>query len=152
MKTTREHLSKDPHFRPLIEKVQLPDLPPLTEDTDVYLGLVRSIIYQQLSGKAATTIHNRFLDLFPDRYPHPDLLLGMETEQLRAVGLSGQKANYVRHIADFARTHPFNVATLQAMSDEEVVTYLTSIKGVRPMDGGNVAAFYLATAGCISTL
>src|SRR6476661_11135267 len=66
-------------------------------------ALCRSIIYQQLSTKAAGTIHGRFLDLFPERHPTPDALLQLPEEVLRGVGLSRQKLNYLRDLA--AKVH-----------------------------------------------
>src|SRR6185436_7848432 len=66
-------------------------------------ALCRSIIYQQLSTKAAGTIHGRFLDLFADRRPDPERLLKIPEETLRGVGLSRQKLNYLRDLA--ARVH-----------------------------------------------
>src|SRR3954468_5988501 len=63
-------------------------------------ALCRSIIFQQLSGKAASTIHGRFLDLFPDRTPTPGAVLEVSEERLRAVGLSRQKTAYLRDLAE----------------------------------------------------
>src|SRR5205085_2480878 len=55
-------------------------------------ALIRSIVFQQLSGKAATTIHNRFLALFPNGEPTPDGILALSDDQMRGVGLSRQKS------------------------------------------------------------
>src|ERR1043165_7267939 len=67
-------------------------------------ALCRSIVFQQLSTKAATTIHNRFLDLFPSRHPEPELLLSIEVSRLRGVGLSTQKTSYIRDLAERVHT------------------------------------------------
>ena len=98
--------------------------------SDLYLELLSSIMAQQLSVKAADTIFERFLDLFPDRYPAPDQLAAMSDEQLRAAGVSRQKAGYVRNVAAFAMAKGFDRRRIQRMNDDEVVAHLTQIKGV----------------------
>src|SRR5438105_4279047 len=62
-------------------------------------ALIRAIVFQQLSGKAATTIHNRFLDLYPDRAPTAADILATSDAQLRAAGLSRQKIGYLRDLS-----------------------------------------------------
>jgi len=93
-----EHLSKDKKFKPYIDKIQLP---PRNPASDVYSGLISSIIGQQLSVKAAATIHARFLNLFESSYPDSEILLSLNDQTLRSVGLSGQKSKYVRNVATF---------------------------------------------------
>lgn len=97
---------------------------------DIYFSLIASIISQQLSVKAADTIHNRFLDLFPDRYPASALLLAMTADQLRAAGLSRQKSGYLHNVAAFAAAHDITTAALKKKSDDEIIALLTQIKGV----------------------
>ena len=82
------HLSKDKVLKKAIDAIVLP---PREHTNDVYLGLIRSIVSQQLSVKAAETIFSRFINLFEDNYPHSSFLLALEDTQLRGVGLSGQK-------------------------------------------------------------
>src|SRR5436190_1743321 len=62
-------------------------------------ALCRSIVFQQLSGKAASTIHGRFLDLFENRTPSPEALLKIPEPTLRGAGLSRQKTAYLRDLA-----------------------------------------------------
>ena len=121
------HLAKDTVLAPLVQKYELP---PLTPTDDLYAKLLRNIVFQQLSGKAATTIHKRFLQLFPDEYPDPERLLAFDIEDLRAVGLSRQKANYVQNIARFFIENNIKNADLFAMADEALIEYLSQIKGV----------------------
>src|SRR3954463_1400205 len=121
------HLSKDPYLKPLVEQIELPSF---IKDRDVYLDLLESIVSQQLSVRVADVIFLRFRNLFPDQYPHPEMLLALELDALRSVGLSFQKASYLRNVAQFALSHGLTLEKLQAMSDEEVVAYLTQIKGV----------------------
>jgi len=67
------------------------EVKPLPVTNDIYIDMLENIISQQLSGRVATTIFNRFLDLFPDRYPNPNHLLKFDDMELRKVGLSGAK-------------------------------------------------------------
>jgi DNA-3-methyladenine glycosylase II len=97
---------------------------------DIYFRLMRAISGQQLSVKAASTIWERFISLFPDKYPHPTLVLALDTERMRQAGLSYQKASYIKAIADFALLNDISFERLSKMSDEDIITYLTSIRGV----------------------
>ncbi|MDO1447228.1 DNA-3-methyladenine glycosylase 2 family protein [Rhodocytophaga aerolata] len=99
---------------------------------DTYLFLLDSVISQQLSTKVADVIYKRFLKLFPEGYPLPELLQEMPVEYLREVGLSTAKANYVKNIASFHREHSLYFEHLHSMPDEEILALLTQIKGVGP--------------------
>jgi DNA-3-methyladenine glycosylase II len=85
---------------------------------------------QQLSTKVATVIHNRFLDLFGGKEPTAQEILDIPFDTLRAIGLSNAKTHYVRNVAEFHLLHGMEVGKLNKMTDEEVVEYLTPIKGV----------------------
>jgi DNA-3-methyladenine glycosylase II len=122
------HLQQDPHFAPVLAAVTT--LPDFTPNGRVYYSLLESIVSQQLSVKAADTIFNRFLGLFPDQYPHPESVLALDTDTLRAVGLSNQKAGYLRNVAEFSQQNDLEGRDWAAMSDEEIVEFLTRIKGV----------------------
>ncbi|MBC7923518.1 MAG: DNA-3-methyladenine glycosylase 2 family protein [Ferruginibacter sp.] len=121
------HLAQDAYLKPLLEGIELPAF---VADRPVYPALLESIISQQLSVRVADVIHGRFLALFNDGLPHPDQLLALPTEALRSVGLSSQKANYLRNAAEFALTRGLEPERIHAMTDDEVVAYLTQIKGV----------------------
>ena len=97
---------------------------------DPYVYLLRAIISQQLSTRVAAVIYDRFLKLFPNGYPDAEGLLAMPAETLRAAGLSGQKTSYLKNIATFHLATPIDPTHLEAMSDEEVIRHLTTIKGV----------------------
>jgi DNA-3-methyladenine glycosylase II len=99
-------------------------------EADIYLSLIRAIVSQQLSIKAAATIFERVLDLFPDRYPTPKRLAALDVATLRAAGLSGQKAGYVQAIAAFAMREGLDADHLNGLDDEAVIGHLTQIKGV----------------------
>lgn len=98
--------------------------------TDIYGDLLRAIVFQQLSGKVAEVIYARFLDLFDEQYPEATTLLQMPIETLRTVGLSNQKANYVKNIAAFSLEQNLSFDYINSLSDEDLVRYLTQIKGV----------------------
>lgn len=93
-------------------------------------AVLQSIVYQQLSGKAAATIHGRVLALFGDKEPTPRALLGTDDARLRAAGLSGQKVRYVKDLAAHAAERRFPIERLHELPDDEVVTTLTQVKGV----------------------
>ncbi|MEK7257027.1 MAG: DNA-3-methyladenine glycosylase 2 family protein [Bacteroidota bacterium] len=121
------HLSQDPILKSLTEKIAFPQH---GEPGGVYFDLLGSIISQQLSTKVAQVIENRFLDLFDDRLPHPERILAIEHERLRSVGLSNQKASYMRNIAEFFQRENIENKDWHDMDDEEIIRYLTQIKGV----------------------
>jgi DNA-3-methyladenine glycosylase II len=123
-----EHLLlADPRLRPVIETVEFPVA---KRHRDIYAALLHSIVSQQLSIKAANTIHARLLALFPDNYPSPELLLEMPFERLRGAGLSRQKSAYIKGIAEFALNDGMAYERLNKLSAEEITRHLTSIHGV----------------------
>lgn len=125
--TIKAAIAADPVMEPLVSRLDFPE-PSL--DRDPYFDLVETIVYQQLSIKAAATIFERFLKLFPDKWPHPGVLAEMEMEKLRQAGLSGQKAGYVRNIAAFFLQENLLDYHWTRWDDEEVISLLTRIKGV----------------------
>ncbi|HYG49253.1 MAG TPA: DNA-3-methyladenine glycosylase 2 family protein [Flavobacteriales bacterium] len=121
------HLKKDKKMGQVM-KVTKPYVP--KKEKDLYSILLRSIAGQQLSVKAAATIWERFLNLFPKKYPEAKLLVKMSDEKLRSAGFSYQKAGYLKNIAAFSMKNKLDHATLSKMNDAEVIVYLTQIKGV----------------------
>ena len=97
---------------------------------DHFSALTRAIVGQQLSTKAATTIYSRLLTLMPGGQPAAAAMATLTDEQLRAVGISRQKALYLRDLADKVLSTTVNLDALDAMSDEEVVTTLSQVKGI----------------------
>ena len=126
--TIKAHLAAEPRIAPLVASLTVPPRP--DHDGDVYFGLVRSIAYQQLSGKAAGTIFGRFLDLFPDGYPHPERLLETDDQAIRAAGMSRSKTEYVKNVAQYWLDHRLLTADWAQWTDREIIERLTSIKGV----------------------
>lgn len=120
------HLRKDKTLKKLIDQ-----LGPISakKDTDLYTALLRAIVGQQLSVRAAATIWQRFLELFGG-YPEPLLLLRMEADTLRSAGISYQKAAYLKNIADFSLSQTLDYKKLKTKTDDELIDYLVAIKGV----------------------
>jgi 3-methyladenine DNA glycosylase/8-oxoguanine DNA glycosylase len=126
------HLKKvDPDLAKVIRRIGPYELVP-SKNRTIYATLVRSIVYQQLTGKVAAIIFGRFLDLFLGRkFPEPERVLRKPFEQLRGVGLSNQKAGYIQNIAQAAKDGIVpDSRQANRMSDDELVDRLTSIKGV----------------------
>ena len=141
-----EHYRKDPVLFQAISELDIEIRPEL--NIDIYVSLLNSIVSQQLSIKVVRIIWKRFTDLFVDGYPDANQLLITDHSTLRRVGLSNSKANYLKNVAEFKLANDMSFEFLQAMTDEEIIEYLTRIKGVGkwtvqmilmfPMDRPNV--------------
>lgn len=131
MKHIQDYLSeRDEVLKDIIQKTGTPFQWLASEEKDVYLSLLESIVSQQLSIKAADTIFKRFLSLFENQYPSPAELLNTSPLALRAAGLSAQKAGYLKNIAEFSIQKDLSYAYLSGLTDEEVIKHLIEIKGV----------------------
>jgi DNA-3-methyladenine glycosylase II len=98
---------------------------------DSYLSLIEAIIYQQLTGKAASTIYGRFLKYFDGTVPGPRRILSSPEVELRAnVGLSRMKIAYLKDLAAHIADGRLNLNDLPSMTDEDVITQLTRVKGI----------------------
>ncbi len=126
-KKALKHLSNDPLLKKAIDSI---DLVISKSNGEVYGSLIRSIISQQLSVKAASTIYRRFLDLFENNYPHPEGVIQMEPETMRGVGLSRQKSGYIKNVASFFTEEKIIKKDWSTQSDHDVIKTLTQIKGV----------------------
>ena len=98
---------------------------------DHLTALVRSIVFQQLSGKAASTIFARLIALLPSGLPsaEPEAWLKLTDQQLRGAGLSGQKVSYLRALCEHVRGAQLPLGELERMDDEAIVASVTAIKG-----------------------
>jgi len=92
--------------------------------------LMRAIVYQQLSGKAAATIYTRVQALYGGRAPTPAELAGTPAARLRRAGLSRQKLGYLKDLARHAATGRLPLDALAGLPDEAVIEALTAIRGV----------------------
>ena len=118
----------DQRMGKLIEKFGPPNFNLMN---NYYESLVRSIVYQQLSGKAASIIYERFLDLFVfDIYPKPKDVLEVSIETLRSSGLSYQKVNYIRDLSEKWQDGTMNLTDIDSMTDEEISSELIKVKGI----------------------
>jgi DNA-3-methyladenine glycosylase II len=97
---------------------------------DHFSALVRAIIFQQLSTKAASTIHGRLIALLPNGELTPATLAAVADEQLRAAGISRQKASYLRDLCEKVSAGVVPLDDVDRMDDEEVIAALTKIKGI----------------------
>lgn len=120
-------LKKD---KKLLSIIKLVPYPIFHRNKDVYGALLNSIISQQLSVKAAATIHSRLLSLFPENDPKPELMIDMSLAKLRGAGLSKQKIGYVKAIAKVASDNGLRHEELSKKSDDDLIKYLTELHGV----------------------
>jgi DNA-3-methyladenine glycosylase II len=123
--------ANDPRLGALIDRVG-PFTLKLDPSPSPFESLLESILYQQLHGKAAATIHRRVREYFGGD-PTPQLLLDTPDEPLRAAGVSGNKIKALRDLA--ARTLDGTVPThaaIRKMSDAEIVEHLTAVRGIGP--------------------
>jgi len=127
MRKAVNHLKKsDPVLRAIIERVG-----PCRMEFGVpdFCSVAEAIVYQQLNGKAAVTIFNRFAALAGDPLT-PEGILKLSDEQLRSVGLSKQKSAYLKDLAKKTADGLLNFVRLPEMTDDEVIEHLTQVKGV----------------------
>ncbi len=121
------HLAKDKRLKKIID-LQQPYT--LQKKTDVYLHLCGSIMSQQLNTKVAAVIYARFLNLYKNSKPTPKQIIETSVETLRSIGLSNAKANYVQNVCRFFIEEKLTDAKLDKFSNEELIKYLSQIKGV----------------------
>ncbi|MEO8691232.1 MAG: DNA-3-methyladenine glycosylase [Candidatus Saccharimonas sp.] len=123
-----KHLAKnDPKLRKLIARYPKPTF---EEHNHYYQELVESIIGQQLSVGAASSIRRRFVELFDGQFPTPEQILALEVEDFRAAGLSRPKARYIQDLAQKVTLGEIKFDTLSQLSNDDVITELTAVKGV----------------------
>lgn len=121
------HLSKDKKLKKLVESGTPHQL---KKRKNICTYLCASIMSQQLSTKVADVIYKRFLSLYNGKEPTPRQIIDTPFEQLRGIGLSNAKVNYVKNVAQFETDFGMDAKKLQKMDNEEVIAYLTQIKGV----------------------
>lgn len=126
----RDHFQKvDPTLYSYISKIEDFELTQSGVD-DYFLRLIREIAYQQLAGKAASAIWKRFLQLFGTKIVTPLQVIKLKHEDIRAVGLSNAKANYIRNISQAILDKQLNFQNYANMTDEEIIANLTQVKGI----------------------
>jgi DNA-3-methyladenine glycosylase II len=135
-KARRELAAADPALAALIERVGEIDLETRLRrrseerPADAYGALLRAIVGQQLSTKAARTIYLRVLDLFDGHTPSPEQLLEASEEDLRGAGLSGRKVEYIRDLASHVLSGELELDRLDELSDEDAIEELVAVRGL----------------------
>ncbi|MBS1607413.1 MAG: DNA-3-methyladenine glycosylase 2 family protein [Bacteroidetes bacterium] len=121
------HLSKDRKLKKLLEAAKPHKL---IKRKNICTYLCASIMSQQLSTKVADVIYQRFLNLYGGKEPTPQQIIETSSETLRSIGLSNAKASYIKNVAQFELEQGMDHKKLNKMRNEEVIEYLTAIKGV----------------------
>ena len=123
-----KYLSRDKDLKTLIDHFGVITL---KRRRNYFKSLLRSIIHQQLSGKAAKTIENRFLELYNgNRYPTPEEVLKTPAEAIQNVGISRMKTEYIRGLAKIIDDGEIRLDKLTELSNDEVGNVLKEVKGI----------------------
>lgn len=122
-----QHLKDDPEFLPIIEKVGSYRIK-LTRNH--YQSLVEAIITQQLAGSAARAISGRFQSLYSKRFPKPIDVIKTPIPKLRKTGLSKMKITYIKELSKQIESRKIRLNSMKKLSDEEVISNLTQVKGI----------------------
>jgi DNA-3-methyladenine glycosylase II len=157
MSSARDRLAaSDPAMAALIERLGEIDLETRLRrrseerPAGAYGALLRAIVGQQLSTKAARTIYGRILDLFAGAAPAPEQLLEAEEADLRAAGLSGRKVSYIRDLASQVLSGELELDRLGDLSDEEVVSEIVAVRGLGAWTAEMFLIFHLERPDVLS--
>lgn len=142
------HFKKtDPRLYTLGLEFTIDDIRP---SNDLFRDIARTIIGQQLSGKAADTLYARFEKLFPKGKVVPEHISKLLDVELRGSGLSGAKSRAIRSLADHILTGRLNLKELPKLSDSEVTEALLQVKGIGPWTAEMVLMFSLGRTDIFS--
>ncbi len=132
LKQIHEHFKKnDPIVYEYIKDVDYSEwFEESKTEKDYFVALCHAIVGQQLSGKAARSIFNKFKLLFDKEIIKPEKILEMNAEDLRSVGLSWGKVRYIKDLAAKALDNSLELKTLEELPDEEVIEKLITVKGI----------------------
>lgn len=122
----------DPVMSQLIRHIGLINLQP--RRIPPFQSLIHAIIHQQLSGQVAKIIHDRFVALFENEdFPTPEMIINVNFNTMRSVGLSKSKAAYIKEVANMALTGMVpSIEVCDQLTDDEIKNQLIKIKGVGP--------------------
>jgi DNA-3-methyladenine glycosylase II len=126
----RALMRRDPVLAEIIRLKGACGLGAVRDRFDHFAMHVRAIVFQQLSTKAATTIHDRLMGYLPDGKPTAEALAAITDDQLRTAGISRQKAQYLRDLCEKVRSGAVPLADVDSMSDDDVIAVLTQVKGI----------------------
>jgi DNA-3-methyladenine glycosylase II len=155
-KARAELAAADPTMADLIERIGTIDLATRLKrrkeerPADAYGALLRAIVGQQLSTKAARTIYLRVLDLFDGTTPTPEQLLAAKEADLRAAGLSGRKAEYIRDLASHVLSGELELDRLDQLSDEEAIEEIVAVRGLGQWTAEMFLMFHLERPDVLS--
>lgn len=148
--------ASDPTMAALIERIGPIDIATRLSrrkeerPVDAYGALLRAIVGQQLSTKAARTIYLRVVDLFGGTTPSPEQLLEASEEDLRACGLSGRKTEYVRDLASHVLSGELELDRLEELGDEEVIEEIVAVRGLGQWTAEMFLLFHLERPDILS--
>lgn len=146
----------DPTMAALIERVGKIDLATRLRrrqeerPADAYGALLRAIVGQQLSTKAARTIYLRVLEIFDGATPSPDQLLAAKEADLRGAGLSGRKVEYVQDLARHVISGELELDRLNGLDDEQVIEEIVAVRGLGQWTAEMFLLFHLERPDVIS--
>jgi len=149
--------ASDPTMAALVERIGKIDLATRLErrqeerPADAYGALLRAIVGQQLSTKAARTIYLRVLELFGGSTPSPEQLLEASEEDLRACGLSGRKTEYIRDLAAHVISGELELDRLEELSDEEAIEEIVAVRGLGQWTAEMFLLFHLQRPDVLSS-
>jgi DNA-3-methyladenine glycosylase II len=152
----RKLAASDPVMGALVERLGEIDLATRLQrrseerPADAYGALLRAIVGQQLSTKAARTIYLRVLDLFDGRTPSPEQLLAASEGDLRAAGLSGRKVSYIRDLASHVIGGELELDRLDALDDEKVIEEIVAVRGLGRWSAEMFLIFHLERPDILS--
>lgn len=144
----------DPVMAALIERLGELDLGTRRRrlpDLDAYGALLRSVVGQQLSVRAAATIHARLLELFDGSTPSPRRLLELDPQRLRDVGLSWRKVDYVRDLAEHVLSGELELDRLAQLDDGQVIAEITAVRGFGVWSAQMFLIFFLERPDVLPT-
>ncbi|HWM54908.1 MAG TPA: DNA-3-methyladenine glycosylase [Solirubrobacterales bacterium] len=148
--------ASDPVMADLIERIGKLDvktrLKRRSEErpADAYGALLRAIVGQQLSTKAARTIYGRVIEIFGGRTPSPEELLEASEKDLRGAGLSGRKVEYIRDLASHVIAGELEVDRLDRLPDEEVIEEIVAVRGLGQWTAEMFLLFHLERPDVLS--
>jgi DNA-3-methyladenine glycosylase II len=155
-KARRELAASDPTMATLIERLGKIDLATRLRrrseerPADAYGALLRAIVGQQLSTKAAHTIYLRVLDLFEGSTPAPEQLLEASEADLRGAGLSGRKVEYIRDLASHVLSGELELERLDELSDQEATAEIVAVRGLGQWTAEMFLLFHLERPDVLS--
>lgn len=155
-KARKQLAASDPTMAALIDRLGKIDIATRLErrreerPADAYGALLRAIVGQQLSTKAARTIYGRVLEIFDGSTPSPEQLLEADEADLRGAGLSGRKVEYVRDLASHVIEGELELDRLDQLGDEQVIEEIVAVRGLGAWTAEMFLIFHLERPDVLS--